>query len=66
MEEVGLMQARETLGQIFDRVYNTGEPTRITRQKKRGTVLVSDEWYERAEILIAERDWLGPGEEGDQ
>jgi prevent-host-death family protein len=63
MEEVGLMQARDTLGQIVDRAHHAGTPTRITRQGKRAAVVVSAEWYERAEILIAERDWLGPGEE---
>ena len=53
MEEVGLEQARKTLGRIVSRVHHTGKPTRITRQGEPAVVLVSDGWFKKAEALMS-------------
>jgi prevent-host-death family protein len=48
MEEIGLEEARRTLGEIVDRVRFTDEPTIITRQGKTAAFVVSADWYRAA------------------
>jgi prevent-host-death family protein len=53
MDQVGIEKARTSLGELVDRARFTGEPATITRQGKRVAVLVSSDWYDRAEALMA-------------
>lgn len=53
MDEVGIEQARLTLGDIVDKARLTSTPTRITRHGKPGAVVVNDDWYRSAVEMIA-------------
>lgn len=52
MDEIGIEQARLTLGDIVDKARLTSTPTRITRHGKPGAVVVSDDWYRSATEMI--------------
>ena len=54
MDEIGIENARATLGEIVDLARIAGRPTRITRQGKPAAVLVSAGWFDRAGALLSE------------
>jgi prevent-host-death family protein len=53
MEEIGLEEARRTLGEIVDRARLAQQHTLITRQGKPAAVVVAPDWYEQARALVA-------------
>ena len=60
MDEIGIEQARNQLGEIIDRARFTGQPTLLTRKGKPGGVVVNADWYESAISFIGEfRPHLG-------
>jgi prevent-host-death family protein len=52
MEEIGIEQARLTLGEIVDRARLTNQPTRITRHGKPAVVVVGLQWFEQASDVV--------------
>jgi prevent-host-death family protein len=52
MDEMGIEQARNQLGEIVDRARFTGEATLLTRKGKPAAVVVPVDWYERAKATI--------------
>lgn len=56
MDEVGIEQARRTLGEIVDRARIAEQQTRITRQGKPAAVVVSAKWYDAA---LEALDYIG-------
>ena len=47
MEEVNALKIRNNLGEILDRLNNTGEPILISKGRKIRAVLVTPEQFER-------------------
>jgi prevent-host-death family protein len=54
VETVSIEAARHTLGDLVDLARFTGEPTVIARYRRPAAVLVSVEWFERAQAALAE------------
>ena len=54
MDEIGIEQARNRLGEIVDRVRFTGQPTLLKRQRLPAAVVVPVDWYEAAISFIGE------------
>jgi len=48
MESLSIEDARRQLGELVDRARLAGEPTLIMRYRKPAAVIVSADWYERA------------------
>jgi prevent-host-death family protein len=48
MNEIGVEEARQTLGELVALARMTGQPTRLTRYGKPAAVIVSPDWYEKA------------------
>ena len=60
MDEIGIEQARNQLGEIADRARFTGHATLLTRKGKPAAVIVAADWYEAAISFIGEfRENLG-------
>ena len=53
METVSIEAARARLGEIVDLARFTGEPTVIARYRRPAAVVVSVEWFKRAEAALA-------------
>jgi prevent-host-death family protein len=55
MDELGIEEARSTLGYVMDRARFQGIPTRITRHGKAVAVVVPVAWYEATRKLADDR-----------
>jgi len=53
MDDMGIEQARQALGEIVDRARWENEATRILRHGQRWAVVVSDHWYNAATELAS-------------